>query len=138
MDINRTVLACGGGEKPIEQPRARRTRETLFEPAGNSRRSGGASAFAWSGSAYLHVPFPPTGTDARPRFGTCTAGAPKLGAASCPRYPVPSTQGDAIEGRPGRCSAACCPCWHIDAVVRSLRTERRRLSPSSQRTRPGL
>src|SRR5947208_11868203 len=38
MDVNRTVLAGGGGEKPIEQPRARGTRETLFEPAGNARR----------------------------------------------------------------------------------------------------
>src|SRR5437016_11170994 len=39
MDVNRTVLARGGGEKPIEQPRARRTRETLFEPARNARRA---------------------------------------------------------------------------------------------------
>src|SRR2546421_7986305 len=39
MDVNRTVLACGGGEKPIERPRARRTKETLFEPAGNTRRA---------------------------------------------------------------------------------------------------
>src|SRR5438445_13359211 len=39
MDVNRTVLACGGGEIPIERPRARRTKETLFEPAGNARRA---------------------------------------------------------------------------------------------------